>query len=104
MLQLQLTGFDFGKIQDFPDGDHQVQAGRLDGLHQIPLLIAHSRFQQQAGHAEDAVEGGADLMAHVRQELAFRLFRRFGVSACRDERRLRQPVGMEDVQNHPSPG
>src|SRR5690606_40707531 len=45
----------------------------LDDLRVAALRIADGRAQEQLGHAEHAVHGRSDLVAHVREELGFGL-------------------------------
>ena len=66
----QFAGFDLGKVENVvEDGDQ-----RLRGVLRHQQLLARfgilSAVQHQADHADDTVHGGADLMAHVGQELA----------------------------------
>ncbi|MNX80341.1 hypothetical protein D3C86_1119990 [compost metagenome] len=42
----------------------------MDQLQHFALLFIQVGAGQGLGHADDAVQGGADLMAHIGQELA----------------------------------
>ncbi len=69
-LQLQLPRLDLGEVEDVVD-DSQERFGRQLGHVQVVALLARQlRVQGQFGHADDAVHGRADFMAHVRPELA----------------------------------
>ena len=71
-LEDQLPGLDLGEVEDVVDEGQQGLAAGADGLGILPLLIAQGRVQEEPGHANDAVHGGADLVAHVGQELALK--------------------------------
>src|SRR5690554_3364838 len=73
LLQGQLPGFQAGQIQDIVDQIEQVVAGAVDGLHIIALLGRQGGVQQQLGHAQHAVHGGAQLMADAGQKADPRL-------------------------------
>ena len=45
----------------------------------LPLAARQRRTRQQVGHAHDRVDGGTDLVAHVREEPALRVACRFGL-------------------------
>ena len=69
-LEDQLPRLDLGEVQDVVDEREQGLAAGADGVCVLALFLAQGRVQQQAGHADDAVHGRADLVAHVGQELA----------------------------------
>src|SRR5215471_4738149 len=50
-------------------------------LRELALLCREASVQEQGRHADHAVHGRADFMAHVGQEFAFGRRRRFGSSA-----------------------
>ena len=35
------------------------------------LLLVQRRFQQQPGHGDDTIHGGADFVAHIGEEIRF---------------------------------
>ena len=70
-LQFQLAGLYFGKIENIVDDRHQGIGTLLNGLGKLALLFSEIGIQQQRGHADDAVHGCSNLMAHVGQKLAF---------------------------------
>ena len=65
----QLARFDLGEIEHLIDDAEQAVGGFLDGRQVILLARAELALLQQVGEAKDAVERGADLVAHVGQEL-----------------------------------
>ena len=68
-FQLQFAGLDLGEVEQVVDDAEQVVGGRLDRTQALPLVIGQPRVEDQLGHAEDGVHGGADLVADVGQEL-----------------------------------
>ncbi len=79
--QLQPTGLDLREIQDVVDQRQQCLRGLTGNLQEASLFTAQVGVQGQAQHADDAVEGGADLMGHLGQEGALGLVAREGVFA-----------------------
>jgi hypothetical protein len=74
--QFQLTGLDFREVKDVvEDGEEGLGRG-LDQTQVLALFGGEVRLQGELGHAEDAVHGRADFVAHIRQELALGLARR----------------------------
>ena len=73
VLELHLLGLDLGEVQDVADDGEQGLGARLDGLGVVPLLLVELGVQQQVDHADDAVHGRADLVAHVGEEGALGL-------------------------------
>ncbi len=70
-VQGQLTRFDLGKIQDVVEHGQKRLGRGFDGAQKLPLLAGDLGVQEQLGHAQNAVHGGADFMAHIGQEFAF---------------------------------
>ena len=68
-VQLELAGLDLGEVEQVVDDAQQVVGGRLDRPQALPLVLGQRRVEDQLGHAEDGVHGGADLVADVGQEL-----------------------------------
>ena len=77
-LQFQLARLDLGEIQDVVDDPEQSDSRLLDHLGEAPLLGIQLGSQQQFGHAQNAVHGRADFVAHVGQKLGFGLAGRLG--------------------------
>ncbi len=69
VVQFDLSGFQLGDIEDFVDQCEQFVTGAVDCLHIVALLYRQRRAQQQLGHAQHAVHGGADFVADLCQEL-----------------------------------
>ena len=67
-LQLQLPGFDLRQVEHVVENGQQGLAGLLDDLHPLALNRRQGLGGHDLGHAEDAVERGADLVAHGGQE------------------------------------
>jgi len=70
-LKGEHAGFDLGEIQDVVDDGQEGIGARPDGVGERALFGREFRVEQQTDHADDPVEGRADLVAHVRQELGF---------------------------------
>ena len=70
-LQGEHPGFDFGEIKDVVDYAEQKTGGLADFFQISALFFRQVRLQAQVRHADDRVHGGAYLMAHVRQKIAF---------------------------------
>ncbi len=77
-LEVELAGLDLGKVKDVVDDGQQTVCRGLDHPEVLPLLTAEIGIEGQLGHADDAVHGGSDLVAHVGQELALGPAGRFG--------------------------
>ena len=70
VVQRQLPRFDLGEVEDVVDHREQGFARVPDG-HQVLALLGRQRaLEDQFRHADDRVQGRADLVAHVRQERA----------------------------------
>jgi hypothetical protein len=72
-LQLHLPCFDFGEVQDVVQNLQQVLRAGFGGLEQVALLVGERGVLEQVQHAQHAVHGGADFVAHVGEELGARL-------------------------------
>ena len=70
-IHLQHTGLDFGKIQHVVDDAQKVLAGLLDLLQVVALQWLEVCLEGQIAHPDDGIHGGADLVAHVGQKVAF---------------------------------
>ena len=77
VLQRQRAGFDLGEVEDVFDQGEQRRAGFLDGFDISALLGNELCFQQKARHAQHAVHGRADLVAHGGEEAGFGAAGRF---------------------------
>jgi hypothetical protein len=68
-LQLELAGFHLREVEDVVQDGEQRLARVSDDFHLAALGRVERRVEQQMNHAEHAVHGGADLVAHDRQEV-----------------------------------
>ena len=72
VFHVDLAGLDLGQIEDVVDQAQEVVAVALDGLHGLLLLGPFDRVGEDVGVSQDGGHGGANLVAHVGQELALR--------------------------------
>ena len=70
---LHLARLDLGKVQNAVDVVQQNAAAAADIPEAVVLGLVGILPQAQLGHAQDRVERGADVMAHVGQKLALGL-------------------------------
>ena len=77
-FQFQLARLNFGEVQDVVDDPQQVAPRRLHGFSPHALLRLQFAVDEQLIHAQYAVHGGANFMAHGGQKFAFGLARSFG--------------------------
>jgi hypothetical protein len=68
-----LPGLDLGEVEDVVDDAEQGVAGGVDAAGEPALGGVQVGGHEQVGESEDAVHGGADLVAHGGQEFAFDL-------------------------------
>ena len=68
-FEIEFAGFDFGEIENVVDDAKQHLARLAHGLGVMALWNIEICIEQQLGHAEHAVDGCADLVAHIGQEL-----------------------------------
>src|SRR6185369_1853190 len=71
-LELDLARLDLRKVEDVVDDREQALPGTANDLRTVELLARERRVEQERGHADHAVHGRADLMAHIGQELGLR--------------------------------
>ena len=62
--------FNLGEIKDIVDDNEQRFAAVGDGAGKLLLTRVEGRIQQQVGHPQHGVHGGANLMAHHGQKVA----------------------------------
>ena len=72
-LERHLVGFDLGEIEDVVEQQQQRARGALALADVVALARTQRRGMQQPQHAQHRIERGADLVAHVGQELALGL-------------------------------
>ena len=88
-FELQLARLDLREVQDVVEDRQQGIGRRLDGDEVIALLRRQLGVEGELCHADDAVHGCADLVAHVGEELALGPARFHRLVARRDEIRVR---------------
>ena len=76
--QFETARLDAGEVQNVAEQNLKRVAGRVDQLQHLFLLRRQGRFRQRLRHADDAVQGRADLMAHIGEELALGAVGRLG--------------------------
>ena len=83
-IERQLTGLDFGEVEHVIDQAKQMLAVGLQALEHLAHLVrclAVDVVENELGIAEDGVERGAQLVAHVGQELRLVLARDLKLAA-----------------------
>ena len=94
MFQLEAPGLDLRKVEDVVEDAQQGLRRQLHAGDILPLLAAQRRLFEQADQHHDGVHRGADLMAHIGQELALRPARLLGRQLGVAERQFGQgPLG-----------
>ena len=76
-------GLDLGEIENLVDEREQRRPRAADGLDVAHVLGAERRVAQEVGHAENAVDRRADLVAHRGEEAGLGFARRLGPVARR---------------------
>ena len=71
-FEMELARFDLRKVENVVDHGQEHVAAGAGGFDEIALLRSEAGLQQKSGHADHAVQGRADFMAHVGQEFALR--------------------------------
>ena len=71
VLDRQLAFLDLRKIKNIVDDAEQMPAGDLDLPDIVALAGRQLGLQGQVGHPDDGIHRGADLVAHVGQEIRF---------------------------------
>ena len=89
-IEFEAAGFDFGEVEDIGDQGEEGFAGAADGFDELFLVAVEGGFGEEAGHADDGVDGGADFVADGGEEGAFGAGGGFGFIAGFGE-----PLGLE---------
>jgi hypothetical protein len=95
-VEVDAPRLDLGEVEDVVDDLEEDPARAVDDLRVLPLLGSEVGVEEEAGHADDPVHRGADLVAHVGQEV--------GLQARGLERGLARPDEEVDAlgdQHHP---
>jgi hypothetical protein len=79
--ELEPSCLDPGEVEDLVDQADQRRPRTADRLDIAGVLRVEPGLAQEIGHAENAAERRADLVAHRRQEARLRLARRLGALA-----------------------
>ncbi|MCY1512834.1 hypothetical protein D9M68_473100 [compost metagenome] len=79
LLRAALAFFQAGEIEHFVEDRQQAFGGLVQGFQPLAVALAEGRATQQLGHAEDAVERGADFVAHGGEETRLGQVGRLGV-------------------------
>ena len=69
-FDLDAARLDLGEVEDVAEEGEEGVARGADGLDALALLLVEGGVGEEVGHADDAVHGRADLVAHHGQELA----------------------------------
>ena len=69
-VEPQAVRLELRQVEDVIDDAEQRVGGALDAFGEAPLRGVEARVEQQVGHAEHAVHGRAQLVAHARDEVA----------------------------------
>ena len=83
-IERQLTGLDFGEVEHVIDQAEKVLAVGLQAIQHLAHLVrrlAIDVIEDELGVAEDGIERGAQLVAHVGQELRLVLARDLELAA-----------------------
>jgi len=84
-LDDELPRFDLRVVEDVVQDGQQRVRGDPRRLREVALLAGELRVEQDPHHAEHAVHGRANLVAHVGKELGLHLAGAEGCFPCRDE-------------------
>ena len=91
-VNLKASCLDLGKIQDLVDDREQRFGGELHGGEIFALFRREAGFQSELGHADDAVHGRANLVAHIGQERALGTACSLRLLLCRGEFKIDCPA------------
>jgi hypothetical protein len=78
LLEMHHAGLDLRQVEDVVDDAEQALGGVVDLAQVIALAVVQFGLQGEVGHADDGVHRGADLVAHVGQEVRLGGGSRFG--------------------------
>jgi hypothetical protein len=70
-FEVEFTGLHFGEVEDVVDDGEEGFGAIFDGFEEAVLFGVERGVLEENGHADDAVEGGADFVADVGEELGF---------------------------------
>lgn len=70
-FEAELTGFDFGKVENVIEEDEEGIGGAFNVGGVAVLLWGEVGLEEEIGHADNAIHGSAELVAHIGEELTF---------------------------------
>ncbi len=85
VVEFEASRLDFREVQNVVDEREHRVAAEADGLDVVALFGREFRAEQQVGHADHAVHGRADFMAHDREKFRACAHGGFGRVARGDE-------------------
>lgn len=68
-FEAEFSGFNFGKVEDIVEEDEEGIGGAFDVGGVAVLLRVEAGFEEEFGHADDAIHGRPDFVAHIGEEL-----------------------------------
>ncbi len=77
-IELEATGLDLGEIENVVDEREQIVGRGANHFQVFALLDGKRGVERELGHADDAVHGSANLMAHIGQKGALGPIGRLG--------------------------
>jgi hypothetical protein len=72
-LEDEAAGLDLGEVEDVVDDGKERLAAEEESVDEILLFVGERGAEEKMSHSDDAVERGADLVAHVGEEDALGL-------------------------------
>ena len=72
-LQVDFPRLDLGEVKNVIDHGEKCIRRQFYGIEIFPLLWCQLGLECEIGHSDHAIEGGADFVAHICQELALGL-------------------------------
>ena len=81
VFQLYFARFDFGDIENVVDEIEETDAITLRDFDAAALFGGEGSRGQNVGHADYGIEGGADFVTHLREEVTFGAGGAFGFVA-----------------------
>src|SRR6185437_7954786 len=98
VLQLETARFDLIEIEDLVDQDHHMLGGIFEDLEMRKLFGQVLLLHQQVGGADDAIERGPQLVAHIAEEAGLGLGGGLRFLFCLHQLELRH-LDLGNVEN-----
>jgi hypothetical protein len=70
-VEFEAAGFDAGEVEDIVDDGEEAFGAGAGGFGEIALAVVEGGILEEVEHTDDAVEWGADFVAHGGEEVAF---------------------------------